>query len=77
MIPISRGGIAIDISVADHTINFDALYVGVSGNVKITKFNGDTVTYNDVPVGWMPVAGTKVFKAGTTATNLIQELFHV
>ncbi len=76
MIPISRGGPAIDVSAADHTEDFDSLYIGVTGDVHITKFDGTDGPYLNVPVGWMPVAGSKVFNSGTDATGIILEKFN-
>lgn len=52
-------------------ITFMALYVGGTGNVAVITANGQTVTFNAVPVGFFPVAGTRVMATGTTATNLI------
>jgi len=48
-----------------------ALYVGGTGNIKIDTPNGDTVTFNAVPVGVLPVRANKVYSTGTTATNIV------
>ncbi len=48
-----------------------ALYVGGTGNIKIDTPNGDTVTFNAVPVGILPVRANKVYSTGTTATNIV------
>lgn len=47
------------------------LYVGGTGNIKVTTVRGDTVTFNSVPVGFFDVAVKRVFSTGTTATNII------
>jgi hypothetical protein len=48
------------------------LYVGVTGDVKVTMHDSGTVTFTAVPGGViLPVRVTKVFNTGTTATNII------
>jgi len=73
--PVSRGGDSIDVSSSDHSEVFDALYIGVTGDVEVTKTSGTKVTYPNVPVGWMPVSGTIIHTANTTATSIITEHF--
>jgi hypothetical protein len=48
-----------------------ALYIGVSGDVKVDFAGTGTVTLKAVPVGFLPVKVVKVYAAGTTATNII------
>lgn len=49
-----------------------SLYVGVTGDVKVTTRDGDTEVFVAVPAGsWMPVAAKKVFATGTTASAII------
>ena len=67
--------IDVDVSAVNYTGDFDSLYIGVSGDVKIKKFNGDVVTYSNIPVGWMPVAGSIVYSSGTGASSIILENF--
>lgn len=53
---------------------FDALYVGVAGNIKVDMANtGLAVVFSNVPVGMFAVSCTKVYSTanGTTATNLV------
>lgn len=48
-----------------------SLYVGGTGNVVVTMFNGDTVTFSAVPAGSiLPVCVKKVM-AATTATLIL------
>lgn len=47
------------------------LYVGVTGNVKVTHWNGVAVTYTNVAVGWHPIAATRVWSTGTTASGIV------
>lgn len=48
-----------------------AIYVGVGGNVKVTRIVGVTVTFMNVPSGFvLPVQAIKVW-ADSTATNMI------
>lgn len=48
-----------------------ALYVGVGGDVKLTTFHGDTVTFVSLAPGWHPIRVRRVWATGTTATNMI------
>jgi hypothetical protein len=47
-----------------------SIYVGVSGNLKVTMLGGEILTFGNVPVGWHPIRVTRVW-TGTTATNII------
>ena len=48
------------------------LYVGGTGNIKITTVAGDDVTLTSVPTGsFVPVQTVKIFSTGTTATNIV------
>lgn len=49
-----------------------SLYVGGTGDVKVTTVGGDTVTFSAVPAGTiLPVQCKIVFSTGTTATLLL------
>lgn len=49
-----------------------ALWVGTTGNVKVDVLGGSTaITFKNVPVGWLEVTVTKVYKTGTTASDII------
>lgn len=48
-----------------------ALYIGGTGDVKVTTVGGDTVTFTAVPVGILDVYVKKVFATGTDATDII------
>lgn len=49
-----------------------ALYVGGSGNVKITDPQGNAVTFANVPAGVvLPVMAKRIWATGTTASNII------
>ncbi len=51
----------------------NALYAGSSGNITVVTEGGDTVTFNNVPVGTTIVLRiTQVRATGTTATNLVR-----
>ena len=47
-----------------------SIYVGGSGNLKVTMLGGEILTFNNVPVGWHPIRATRVWTS-TTATNVI------
>ena len=48
-----------------------ALYIGVTGNVKVTMPDGTAVTFTGAPVGVLPVKARRVWSTGTTATNIV------
>lgn len=49
-----------------------AIYVGGSGNVKITDPQGNAVTFVGAVAGTiLPVMAKRIWATGTTATNLI------
>ncbi len=61
----------------NHDVNFltngtcRSLYVGVTGDVKVTMANGDVVTFTNLPVGVVPISCQQVFSTGTTASGLV------
>jgi hypothetical protein len=49
-----------------------ALYIGVAGDVTVTMAGGQTnVLFKAVPVGVLPVACTRVWATGTTASSIV------
>lgn len=47
------------------------LYVGGTGDIKVTTAAGSIVTFKSVPVGPFYIKLAQVFATGTTATNLL------
>lgn len=48
------------------------IYVGTTGNLRLTTVLGDDVTFVAVPSGaLLPVQATRIWATGTTATNII------
>jgi len=48
------------------------VYVGGTGNVKVTTAQGDDVTFNGLPAGFViPVQVIRVWSTGTSATNMV------
>ena len=47
------------------------LYVGSSGNLKVTTAAGDVVVFTNLPVGFFPVQVLKVWKTYTLAAGII------
>lgn len=72
--PLSKGVLLVH-SDTDDLVNVSrALYVGVTGDVKVDLYeNGvrTTVTFKAVPVGILPVRASRVYAAGTTATSVL------
>jgi hypothetical protein len=55
----------------DGVSNGCVLYVGVSGDLKVTTTSGDETLFSNVPVGFFPVQVLYVWATGTTATNIV------
>jgi hypothetical protein len=63
--------VAVSLASTDYSDFFSKIYVGGTGNVKIDGMDGVAVTFYDVPIGILPVGGKKIYKTGTTATNIV------
>ena len=49
------------------------VYVGTSGNVKVTTAAGDDVTFTNIQSGGViPVRVKRVWSTGTTASNMVR-----
>lgn len=49
-----------------------AVYVGVSGDLKVDTVNGDTITMKDLASGiWHPLRVKRIYATGTTATDIL------
>lgn len=58
----------------DLTISVKAIYVGVTGDIKVELVNdavGDAVVLKAVPVGLLKIRARRIWATGTTATNII------
>ena len=47
-----------------------SIYVGGTGNLKVTMLGGEILTFGNVPVGCHPLRVTRVWTS-TTATNIV------
>lgn len=58
---------------ADHSYVFDAIYVGVAGNISVTPDGaGPAVVFVGLPAGYiLRVQGKRVNSTNTTATSLV------
>ncbi len=61
----------VDPTSGDVTGAWWALYIGTSGDVKVDMSGSGTVTFKNVPVGWLPISCTKVYRTGTDAADII------
>jgi hypothetical protein len=49
-----------------------ALWIGTTGNVTVDlETTGENITFNAVPVGLFKVRVTRVYAAGTSASNIV------
>lgn len=55
----------------DLTIPSRALWVGASGNLRVTMLGGQTVTFLNLSVGWHPIRATRIFATLTTASSIV------
>jgi len=55
----------------DIAITGATLYIGTSGDVKVTTYNNTEIIFKNVPVGFMPVKVRKVFATDTTASDIL------
>ncbi len=72
--PDSCAGSATAITPADSDLDnqMRSLYIGGSGNLKVTTVNGHAVTFVGLVAGTiLPVSVKRVWSTGTTATNII------
>lgn len=68
----ARSAAAIDLG-ADTAAPFNALYIGVTGNVKVDLPGSVGITFANVPVGFFPVAVRKIYSTanGTSAASIL------
>lgn len=65
-----QGGAAVTPSDSGSLV-FNGLFVGGAGAVKLDCADGRTLTITGITAGSIiPIAGTRVYSTGTTATNI-------
>ena len=73
--PVEAAGAndAAAITKSDSTaVDFDAIYVGGTGNVAVRTARGSTVTFSAVPAGSiLPIKVDRVMDTNTTATGMV------
>lgn len=69
----ARGGFTVTPSdTADLRVITRGLYVGTTGNLRVTLDNGDDVTFVTIAAGIIhPLYVKRVWSTNTTATNLV------
>lgn len=70
----SPGHSAADITPSDSTdllTTSRALWVGTSGDLRVTMAGGQTTTLRNAPVGLCPIRVTRVHATGTTAADIV------
>jgi hypothetical protein len=69
---VAQECVAITPADSDLSAQMRALYIGGSGNVRITDPQGNVVTFVGAVAGTvLPVMAKRVWATGTTATNII------
>lgn len=70
--PVSGGAAVTPNDSTDLTTPGRGLYVGVSGDVKVTTVGGDALTFVGLAAGVVhPIMAKRVWSTGTTATSII------
>ena len=67
------GEVTVAITPSDTVVQpvpFRAIWVGVTGNISVTFYDGTSFTFVGVPVGMFSHGGIRVNATGTTATSL-------
>ncbi|MEM7685933.1 MAG: hypothetical protein ACFB03_09465 [Paracoccaceae bacterium] len=70
----SPGYDAISVTPSDSndlTFTSRALYVGVSGDLRVLTAGGSTVTFTNVAEGLLPMRVSRVLSSGTTAADIV------
>lgn len=74
-VALDGGAITASDTTNDPNGPFRALWVGASGNVKLTTIGGTAITLIGVPIGLLPIACRFVWDTGTTVpdknTNIV------
>jgi hypothetical protein len=67
-------GDAASVTTSDTTVFSPSIvYVGVTGNVRVTTAQGTDVTFNALPAGAvLPVQVIKVWATNTTASSIVR-----
>ena len=55
----------------DLAITSRAIYVGTSGDLRVTTASGSIVTFVAVPEGMLPMRVSRVHASGTTASDIV------
>lgn len=50
---------------------FRSLYIGTTGDIVIVDQNGNSCSFTSVPVGILPVQGSRVNATGTSAGGIV------
>lgn len=71
----ARGGVAIDVSGGNQTVAARGVYIGGTGTLVVTMFNGGNLTFEGlVPGVILPIAITRVVQSGTTAAATLKAI---
>jgi len=69
--PIIRAEDVTPSDTADLPTTTRAVYLGGSGDLRITLSEGDTITLLNAGAGWHPIRATRVWATGTSATAIV------
>lgn len=69
--PASNAAAVVPNNAADLAFSSRAIFVGVTGDLRVTMVGGQTVTFTAVAAGWHPIRVSRVYVTGTTATSIV------
>lgn len=69
--PATKAAAVTPSDSVDLTTTAKSLYIGTTGDVKVTLAGGSTVTFSAHPVGYLLAEVARVWSAGTTASNIL------
>lgn len=73
-IGFAEQAVAVDVSGGNQAFanGTRAIYVGGSGNLAVTMWDGGNITFSGLPAGaLLPIRVSAILNSGTTATNVI------
>ena len=69
--PIARYAVIVPNDTVDLPNPVRAIYVGSTGDLTVTGFDGEIATFRNLPVGLWGIMAKRVHSTGTTAGDLV------
>jgi len=69
--PIIRAEDVTPDDANDLTTTTRAIFLGASGDLRVTLSEGDIITFVNAGIGWHPIRATRIWATGTTAASIL------